>query len=282
MAITLKGKVVAITGGARGIGLETAKALIAKGAKVSIGDVDAEGVEIVAKEIGAHGCYLDVRDQASFSNFLDSTRDNLGPVHALVNNAGIMPKNTFLDEDDALADAALDINLRGVINGMRAALPAMKDRNAGHIVNVSSLMGRFALPGYSFYVATKFAVVGLTESVAAEFRESDINFSLVLPSRVRTELASGTDESTKGLMPTLDPKDVADSIVATLEKPRLYTVLPGYMKLVYVLAQMIPVRIKNLIKRAAGESKLYKNVDRDALSSYSDRLKTIARNKPNS
>ncbi len=151
----LAGRVIAITGAARGIGLATAEALIAQGAKVSIGDVDLELAEKEAQRIGAKAFKVDVRDRASFAQFIQNTVQHYGSLYALVNNAGIMPMGAFLDEDPDLVDAQIDINFRGVIMGMQLALPELLKHAEGHIVNIASLAGRFALPGSAVYSGTK-------------------------------------------------------------------------------------------------------------------------------
>ncbi|WP_228256802.1 SDR family NAD(P)-dependent oxidoreductase [Acinetobacter sp. WCHAc060033] len=223
----LKGKVVAITGAARGIGLATAEALIAQGALVSIGDVDLELAEKEAKRIGAKAFRVDVRDRDSFTQFIQNTIQHFGSLYALVNNAGIMPMGAFLDEDPALADAQIDINFRGVIIGMQLALPELIKQGTGHIVNIASLAGRFALPGSAVYSGTKFAVIGLTEAVAGEFRDSNIQFTAILPSKVLTELTSGTDQASKTI-PSVTPQQVANAVVSTLIKPRLFIAVPDF------------------------------------------------------
>jgi NAD(P)-dependent dehydrogenase (short-subunit alcohol dehydrogenase family) len=121
---SLAGQVVAITGGARGIGRATAAALIRNGARVAIGDVDASLAERTAGELGREtlGLALDVTDRASFASFLDQVEERLGPLDVLINNAGIMPIGPFVEESDATAARMIDINLNGVIFGSKLAL----------------------------------------------------------------------------------------------------------------------------------------------------------------
>ena len=121
---SLAGRVVAITGGARGIGRATAAALVARGARVAIGDIDGPLAEKTAAELGAGtlGLPLDVTSRASFAAFLDQVEDRLGPLDILVNNAGIMPIGPFAQETDATARRMVDINVHGVIYGSKLAL----------------------------------------------------------------------------------------------------------------------------------------------------------------
>src|SRR5436309_12412932 len=136
----LSNKVVAITGGARGIGHATAHALARRGAHVAIGDLDGELADQVAAELGgdAFGVGVDVTDNAAFAAFLDGVEHRLGPLDVLVNNAGIMSPGRIEDEDEAMTARALAINLRAVIHGTREAVRRMKPRRTGHIVNMSS------------------------------------------------------------------------------------------------------------------------------------------------
>lgn len=270
------GKVIAITGGARGIGLATAKALAAKGAKVCIGDVDADLVCKEAEALGGHGCALDVRDRASFANFLNTTVEELGPIDVLINNAGIMPMGAFHEEDPALADAQIEINFRGVINGAQLVIPEMLQRGSGHVINVASLAGRFAIPGAAIYAGTKFAVVGLTESLAAEYRDSGIQFTAIMPSKVRTELASGTEEAGKRI-PAVDPEDVADAIVQAIIKPKLFVAVPRYLEGLSAVYRLLPERLARAGRKVLGDDRILKNLDKEAHKAYDDRIHSLTK-----
>ena len=152
---------------------------------------------------------LDVTDRASFAAFLDGAEEQLGPLDVLVNNAGIMQIGRFIDEDDLTARRMVDINIHGVILGMKLALERMIPRDRGHIVNISSQAGKFGAPGGATYSATKHAVVGLTEAVRGELRlmGAHIDLSYVMPFVVNTELGSGLGEARglQNLEPTTSP-----------------------------------------------------------------------------
>ena len=134
----LAGETAAITGGARGIGRATAEALLRQGMRVAIGDIDAEAARATAKELGPSvvAFPLDVTSRESFTAFLDGAEAELGPLDVLVNNAGIMQVGRFIDEDDLTAQRMVDINIHGVILGMKIALERMIPRDSGHIVNI--------------------------------------------------------------------------------------------------------------------------------------------------
>ena len=135
-------RTVAITGGARGIGYQTAKELIRRGHRVAIGDIDEARVKEAADELGISAVTrLDVTDTDSFRAFLDMVEDQLGPLDVLVNNAGIMPTGHAHEEDDAVTRRQVEINVLGVIFGTKLALQRMLPRRAGHIINTESLAG---------------------------------------------------------------------------------------------------------------------------------------------
>lgn len=180
----LTDRVVAITGGARGIGLATAKAVLAEGAKIALGDLDTELAEKQAVELGGDpavvGLPLDVSDPASFAAFLDDVEARLGRLDVLVNNAGIMPTGPFVDESPTMTRRMIDVNVYGVLNGSRLAAARFVPRGAGHIVNIASLAGVTGEPGMATYCGTKHFVVGFTESLHRELRPHRVGVSQVL------------------------------------------------------------------------------------------------------
>lgn len=277
--ISLAGKVIAITGGARGIGLAIAEALIARGARVSIGDIDIELAQREAARIGAHAGYLDVRDRDAFGAFLADSEAALGPLDILINNAGIMPMGYFLDEDPALADTQIDINFRGVIHGMQMALPGMLARGSGHVVNIASLAGRFALPGSAIYSGTKFAVVGLTEAVAGEYRDSGVAFTCIMPSKVLTELTSGTEKAAS-IIPSVTPQTVANAVVAVLQKPRLMVAVPDYLQTAHRAYTLIPGWLQQRGRRLVGDDRILSQLDHAAHAGYERRINTLTPRNP--
>ena len=193
IGVKVRGKVIVITGGARGIGLATATALHNLGAKVAIGDIDEAKVKESGGDLGldVYG-KLDVTDRDSFSDFLDQVERQLGPIDVLVNNAGIMPVGRIVDEPDAVTRRILDINVYGVILGSKLAAQRMVPRGRGHVINVASLAGELYVVGLATYCASKHAVVGFTDSARLEYRAAGVKFSMVLPTFVNTELTAGT------------------------------------------------------------------------------------------
>jgi NAD(P)-dependent dehydrogenase (short-subunit alcohol dehydrogenase family) len=222
----LSGKVIVITGAARGIGAATARALAREGAVLAIGDLDGDLAGAVAAELGgkAVGRALDVTDHDAFAAFLDQVEDELGPLDVLINNAGIMPVADFETEDGASIARQLDINLHAVIIGSQLAVQRMRPRGTGHIVNLASAAGKGGFPGIVTYCATKFGVVGLCDALHHELHGSGVDVSCVMPAIVRTELTDGVKDH--WMIKTSTPEQVADGIVAALKKPRLEVFVP--------------------------------------------------------
>ena len=216
----LRAKVVAITGGARGIGLATANAFARRGALVAIGDLDAAGARVAAEGIGrgATGLALDVTHRASFESFLNELERRLGPLHVMVNNAGIQHVGPFEDETDASTDIQIAVNLGGVLTGTKLALARMRPRGRGHVVNVASIGGKIASPGGATYSATKHAVVGLSESLRGELRGSGIAVSILMPAIIATEMADGLG-SARGVR-RVEPTVVGEAIVRAVLRGR--------------------------------------------------------------
>jgi NADP-dependent 3-hydroxy acid dehydrogenase YdfG len=275
----LAGETAAVTGAARGIGRATAQALIARGMRVAIGDVDASAAATTAAELGpsAVGLALDVTDRDSFSTFLDEAERELGPIDVLVNNAGIMQLGRFIDEDDATARRMIDINLHGVIFGMKLALARMIPRDRGHIVNISSQAGKFGSPGGATYSATKHAVVGLTEAVRGELRlmGAHIDLSYVMPFVVNTELGAGLGQA-RG-MSNLEPAEVADAIVDALQHGTVEVWVPKSAKRTNVLGTVLPRPLAEGIARAMKADRVLADADAIARRGYDLRA---ARSEP--
>jgi NADP-dependent 3-hydroxy acid dehydrogenase YdfG len=272
--LELPGAVAAVTGGARGIGLATARALHRAGMRVAIGDLDEELARSVAASLGpgAVGLPLDVTRRASFEGFLDAAQDALGDVDVLVNNAGIMVLGPFAEEDDEVARRMVDINVHGVLLGTKLALARMRPRDRGHIVNMASQAGRFPTPGGATYAATKHAVVAVTEAVRGELRHagSRVRVSYVLPYLVDTELGRGTttDARSFGLLP---PEEVADAIVAALRDGRVDVWLPRHGSILWRLATVAPRRVAETVQRALRADRVLADTDPEVRGPYDER-----------
>ncbi len=268
---SLQGKVVAITGGARGIGKATSKALVREGAKVAIGDLDVELAEKTATELGGGtiALELDVTSRDSFEGYLDQVEERLGSLDVIINNAGIMPLGKFADESDATAHRMIDINLHGVLYGMKAALPRMERRNSGHIVNIASQAGKGGFPGGATYCATKFAVVGVSEAVRAETTDTGIEVSVVMPAIVNTELATGLKQA-RGIK-SVEPEDVAEAIVEALKTNRFEVHVPKISGTIGRLMAILPRSAREAVAKGLGADKILAEADTRSREAYEDR-----------
>ena len=268
---SLNEKVVAITGGARGIGKATARALVGKGCRVAIGDLDLPLAEQSAAELGSGtvALSLDVTDRASFRAFLDEAERQLGPIDVLVNNAGIMPVTPFAEESEGSVRRQVDINLHGVIAGTQLAIERMAPRHSGHIVNIASQAGKAGIPGIATYSATKHAVVGLSEAVRAELRGSGVEVACVMPTVVNTELTSGVGQR---LVKPVEASDVADEIVDALEVPRFDVFVPRANGAMYKVLSLLPRGAREALGRLMKVDKLMTEVDHGARRAYEERV----------
>ena len=236
----LDARAVAITGGARGIGRAIAARLARAGARVAIGDVDPAAAEASAAELEGevHALALDVTDRASVDGFVAAAEERLGPLDVFVNNAGILLVGPFLEEDDAATERQFAVNLMGVVHGMRAVLPRMRERGRGHVVNIASSASWAAPPGEVTYSATKHAVLALTDGVREELDGSGVTLTGVYPGLVDTELATGTKppRATRWI----SPDDVAEVVAAAIERPRPDVFVPRELALTCRLARGLP------------------------------------------
>jgi NAD(P)-dependent dehydrogenase (short-subunit alcohol dehydrogenase family) len=272
-AISIQGKVVAITGGARGIGLATATALTSRGARVAIGDIDEVTLKESATTLGLDAYHkLDVTDEESFAHFLDNVEETLGPIDVLVNNAGIMPVGRLVDEPAAVTRRILDINVLGVITGTKLTARRMVARGSGHIINVASLAGEIYAPGVATYCASKFAVVGFTDAARVEHRGTGVDFSLVMPSFVNTELTAGT-HGIAGVK-NAEPTDIAAAIVGLIVKPRPRVRATRLAGALSAGQKFMPRRVAEALNRAfGGDSVFTDDVDVEQRKTYEDRAR---------
>jgi len=272
----LGGKVVAITGGARGIGRATAAALARAGARVAIGDVDLAAARAAARELGEDvlALELDVTERTSFERFLDAIEETLGPLDVLVNNAGIQHVGRFADEEDAATERQLAVNLGGVMTGTKLALERMLPRRRGRIVNLASAAGKVATPGGATYCATKHAVVGLTESVREEIAGTGVEMTAVLPAIIDTEMAGGIAKA-RGVRAV--PAETAGTAIArgiARGKPIVY--VPGYTGAINTLMMILPLRARAALRRLMRVDEVLAKADLKARAAYEARAAASA------
>src|SRR5260370_22056701 len=183
------GKVVLISGGARGQGAAEARMLVAEGAKVVIGDLREDDGRRLAAEVGEAAVFVrhDVAEEAEWARAV-AAAEGLGGLHGMVNNAGIYIPRTLLDTDAALFEQHVRINQFGCFLGMKAVVGAMERSGGGSIVNISSVAGLRGSPGAFAYSATKWALRGMTKAAAIDLAPRRIRVSSVQPGSIDTEM----------------------------------------------------------------------------------------------
>jgi len=189
----IKGKIVVVTGASSGLGEATARLLSAQGATVMLGARRADRLESLAKEFERHGgkalaVTTDVTRREQVKALVDSAVQTYGRIDVMINNAGLMPQAPLerlkVDEWDRM----IDVNVKGVLYGIAAALPHMQRQKAGHFINVSSVAGHRVGPGFAVYAATKYAVRALSEGLRQEVKPYNIRTTVISPGAVATEL----------------------------------------------------------------------------------------------
>jgi NADP-dependent 3-hydroxy acid dehydrogenase YdfG len=200
MGNNIEGKVVVITGASSGMGAAAARHLSAQGATVVLGARRIERLQALVGEITAAGgkalaVATDVTDRGQVQRLVDAAVATYGRIDVLVNNAGIMPLSPLerlkFDEWDRM----IDVNLRGVLYGIAAALPHMTARKSGHIINLSSVAGHKVFGGSAVYSATKFGVRALSEGLRMEVKPYNIRTTIICPGAVKTELLDHITEA---------------------------------------------------------------------------------------
>jgi NADP-dependent 3-hydroxy acid dehydrogenase YdfG len=227
MSITrdLAGTVVAITGATAGIGRETARLLVAEGARVALGGRRTERLDALVAELGeesAVGVPMDVRVPADNARLVAAAVDRWGRLDSVVPNAGIGMYGGILDHSDEDLATMMDTNYAGTVWTVRAALPAMLAAGGGDVVIVSSVAGFRGGADEAVYAGTKHAQVGLAGALDRELREQGVRVTLICPAGTSTEFAvgAGRTEDDPRASEWLSPGDVAAAIVTTLRQPR--------------------------------------------------------------
>jgi NAD(P)-dependent dehydrogenase (short-subunit alcohol dehydrogenase family) len=243
----VEGKTAFITGGANGIGLGIARAFAKAGVKLALADIDEAALAAAKSELSkvttVETFILDVRDRSAYARVADETEARLGPVSILCNNAGVAGDQHVTRMTYEYWDWVLGINLNGVINGIQTFLPRMLKRGGGaHIVNTASGAGLVATPGVLLYATSKFAVVGLSESLRLALEPYQIGVSVLCPGPVNTQIISNTratqpefasaeeakawdaalEPAKEFLAMGVDPNDVGEMVLAAVKANRLY------------------------------------------------------------
>ncbi len=225
--IALEGKVVVITGASSGIGAATAKALVEAGASVMLAARRADRLDALVAELGekAAAHVTNVVDKQQVLDLAQAAIKRFGRIDAWVNNAGLMPLSMLEEGKVDEWDRMVDVNIKGVLYGIHAAIGAMLEQGFGDVVNVASIAGHLVFPSGAVYCGTKFAVRAISEGMRHELA-GRIRVTIISPGAVATELADHITSSQvkEGLQPVLDvaipSKAIADAVVYALSQPR--------------------------------------------------------------
>jgi 3-oxoacyl-[acyl-carrier protein] reductase len=219
----LDNRVAMVTGASRGIGAAVARALAAEGVRLGLASRSGSDLGID----GAVARPTDVRDPAALSALAAATAERFGGIDILVVNAGVGAYGPFLDLPAAQLEEMIDVNVKGVIYTVRAALPYLLRSDAPDIVTIASEAGRRGLPLEAVYCASKFAQVGLTRALDHELREKGVRCTNVCPGGVATDFAMGRGRTPDmpGLAGMMKPEDVAEAVMFVLTRPRSHRIL---------------------------------------------------------
>ncbi|TWE01827.1 3-oxoacyl-[acyl-carrier protein] reductase [Neobacillus bataviensis] len=226
--ISLNGKTALVTGAGRGIGRAVAIALAKESVNLGLIGLNMANLEKVTSELEKYNVQIsaataDVSDLESVIHAVEHIKSDLENIDILINNAGVAKFGGFLDLSPEEWENIIRVNLMGVYNVTRMVLPGMIKRNSGDIVNISSTAGQKGAPVTSAYSASKFAVLGLTESLALEVRKHNIRVTALTPSTVATDLAIETNLISGNPENVIQPEDLADLLVAGLKlHPRVF------------------------------------------------------------
>ncbi|CAD2072315.1 3-ketoacyl-ACP reductase [Phocicoccus pinnipedialis] len=221
----IKGKVALITGGGRGIGRATAIQLAKEGVNIGLIGRTLENLEKVKAELETYGVNVavataDVSNLDKITTAVESVKSELGPIDILLNNAGISKFGGFMELTPEEWTNIIDVNLKGVYYTTHAVLPEMIERKTGDIINISSTAGEKGGPVTSAYSASKFGVIGLSESLMQEVRKHNIRVSTLTPSTVATEMAAELNLTDGNPEKVMQPEDLAELIVLQLKLNR--------------------------------------------------------------
>ncbi len=242
----LQGKVAVITGGASGIGRAMAEAFRDSGMTVVIADVEAVALERTASELGVHHVQVDVTKEEQVAALAEEVRSRFGTCHLLCNNAGVGGGGMLHELSLRDWKWVINVNLWGVVHGLQSFLPMLLGNpDGGHVVNTASMAGLSPLPGAAPYAATKYAVVGISETMREELRDSQVGVSVLCPGFVKTNIFTSQRNRPEELRnerkktsarvanedmirlvneTAIDPRDVAAKVLAAVENDEFWII----------------------------------------------------------
>jgi all-trans-retinol dehydrogenase (NAD+) len=256
----IAGRHALVTGGASGIGRAMARKLAARGATVSIWDINPTALDAVIAELravpgcpGAHGFVCNVADRAQVYARAAETTAAAGPVDILINNAGIVSGKDFLELPDEKIEATFDINVLSLFWTGKAFLPSMIARNSGHIVTIASASGLIGVARLADYSASKWAAIGFDESLRAELRKvaPAVMTTVICPYYINTGMFRGVRSRFPVLLPILEEDDVAQRVVHAIQTSRRRLIMPWLVHLLPVI-RFLPVGLFDRVANFLG------------------------------
>lgn len=235
---------VIVTGASRGIGLDAARRFADAGHGVGLIARDHDALDAARTAIGGRSfaAAADVADAAAVQAAITAIEAELGPAGVLVNNAGIGAWGAVAETDIDVSRRLIDVNYLGAVHAIAAVLPGMLERGEGRIVNVGSIAGRIGAPFEAAYSASKFALAGYTEALAAEVHGTGVTVSLVSPGPVDTGFFDHRGHPARGGRPRpVDPGDVADLVVRAAERGTPERFLPRWLRFAHAASAVVPV-----------------------------------------
>jgi all-trans-retinol dehydrogenase (NAD+) len=241
---------ILVTGGASGMGRQTAKKLAALGGNVAVWDIDAGNLDAVVREISsagggtARGFLCDVSDRNSIYRVAEATKIAVGPIDILINNAGVVSGKPLLDIPDEQVERTFKVNTLALFWTAKAFLPDMVKRNSGHVVTLSSASALIGVAQLSDYSASKWAAMSFDESLRFELKKmgSQVRTTVVCPYYVDTGMFKGVKTRFPWLLPILDEEYVADQIVNAIRRNRPRVMLPRIVYTVPIM-RILPVSV---------------------------------------
>ncbi|XP_043480933.1 short-chain dehydrogenase/reductase family 16C member 6-like [Leptopilina heterotoma] len=258
---SVSGEIALITGGGGGLGRLLSLRLANLGAIVVVWDINKQGIEETVKLVQASGgtCYgylCDLCDREDVYKKASILRKEVGRVSILINNAGIVTGQKFLDTPDKMIIRTMDVNIMSHFWTVKAFLPEMLEENKGHIVSIASLAGHAGIYKLVDYCASKFAAVGFDEALRMELEAEgyNINTTVICPYFIRS--TGMFEDVLSSFVPTLSPNEVADSVITAMRCNEKFAILPGYLQIILALKWMFPwtcvkMFLRGLVKDAS-------------------------------
>jgi short-subunit dehydrogenase len=253
----IDGTVAVVTGASRGIGRVTARALHEHGAAVGLIARSRDELDEVAAELGSRTtvAVADIAIRDDVEAAIAQVTEDLGPISILVNNAGIGAYASMLEEEPDTYERLMRVNYLGTVYATLAVLDSMASRRSGHIVNVASVAGKLGAPFEAAYSASKFAVVGMSESLAAEVHPFGIAVSLVNPGPVATHFTEARGVPFQRAVPRpVQPERIADAIVKAIERNRFEQSIPRWLRSGSVVRALAPGLYRKGLQRDSAKA----------------------------